>query len=248
MLSTIILPRSDPVLLDAEDFGSESLEGRLPLTFLEASGEVHRILGLSDDIVTDRGISAKERSIRLLHDVAETLVEDARDDLVHVVFQRPHDRSTYLGRGDIALESDADRILRSFLIDGDTDDRLLVVLDLYIYSLSRIYWSGDVSEDLLELSLRTIDIDVPYDDDPLEVGAVPLLVVVAEHLIGEATDDVHLPDGHTLAVLVVRVSNSEETLEVTCVTAITGTPFLLDDATLIVDLLILKANEATPVV
>ena len=50
--------------------------------------------------------------------------------------------------------------LRSFLVSSDTYDGLVVVFDRDVDTLSSIHWSRDVGEDLLNLSLRVVDVDV----------------------------------------------------------------------------------------
>lgn len=61
-------------------------------------------------------------------------------------------------------------------------------------------------------------------------------------------DDVHLPDGETLAVLIVGEGKVEELLHVAHVPVIAAAPFFFDDATLSIDFLVLEADEAAPVV
>ena len=248
LLSTAVFTRSEAVLLEADDLSYEGLESRLPLTFLEGSVKVGSVLRLSDDVVAEVNGSIDEGSIRLLDDVAEALGDHRSDDTFDVVFEGTHEGSADIWRCDIALIRDVDRVLRSFLVSSDTYDGLVVVFDRDVDTLSCIHWSRDVGEDLLDLSLRVVDIDVTDDDDCLQVGAVPLLIVVAQDLIGEAAYDLHLTDGEALPVLIAREGKVEELLHVAHIPAIAAAPFFFDDTTLSVDLLILEADEATPVV
>ena len=218
------------------------------MTFFEGSTEGACILSLSYDIISDFERSTGEGRIGLLRDVAEALVDHRRDDGVDVVLERPHNGGTYVTRGDVTLVGDDEGVLCSFLVGDDTDDGLVVVLYGDVDTLSSVHWRGDICEDLLELRLYIVDVYVTDDDDRLEVGAVPLLVVVTQHLIGEVADDVHLPDGEALAVLVAREGHTEELLRVSHISVVAAAPFFFDDSTLSVDFLVFEADEATPVV
>ena len=48
-----------------------------------------------------------------------------------------------------------------------------------------------------------VHVDVSDDDDRLEIGAVPLVVVAAEGVVGEVHHDIHRADRHTMSVAVI---------------------------------------------
>ena len=167
LLSAAVFARREAVLLEADDLSYEGLESRFPLTFLEGSVEVGSILRLSDDVVAEVNGGIDEGSVRLLDDVAEALGDHRSDDTFDVVFEGTHESSADIWRRDIALIRDVDRVLRSFLVSSDTYDGLVVVFDRDVDTLSSIHWSRDIGEDLLDLSLRVVDVDVTDDDDCL---------------------------------------------------------------------------------
>ena len=188
--------------MDASDLSCQSLEGRIPSTLLEGGREGRSILRLSYDVVSYAHISLGEGSIGLLDNVREALADHLDDDALHVVLERADHSSTQLCRSHISLVVDIDRVLRSLWVSCDTDDGGGVVLHLCVDTLGRIDRCGDVGEGLLDLCLYLIHVDIADDHQSLLVWAVPLLVVVSEHLIGEVTDDLHLADRHALTVLI----------------------------------------------
>ena len=168
--------------------------------------------------------------------------------MLDIAHSHAEDAGADLGGRHLLLVRDAQEVLRSLGVGGYGHDGLVVVLYGDVDALSSSHGGGDIGEEALDGGLDLVYIDVPDDDQRLLVGAVPLLVVVAQHLVGEVTDDVHLTDRHALAVLVAREGELEEALLIARVPAITAAPLLLDDAALGVDLLVLEAEAIAPVV
>ena len=76
------------------------------------------------------------------------------------------------------------------------------------------------------------------------------MIIVAQVLIGEVVHDVHRTDGHTILVLRAFVNLRHRLFHQTRYgsSSPTGTPLLMDDTTLLVDLLIFQQQVMAPVV
>ena len=70
-------------------------------------------------------------------------------------------------------------------------------------TLSGILRHWDGGEGLLDLRLDVVHIDISDDDDRLEIGAVPLVVVAAEGIVGEVHHYVHRADWQAVSVAVI---------------------------------------------
>ena len=74
----------------------------------------------------------------------------------------------------------------------DHDDGLVVVRHGIGLDLGGIgAGSGDVLEHLADLGLGVIHVHITHDDQSLVVGTVPLVIVIAQHLVGEVVHYVH---------------------------------------------------------
>ena len=127
-------------------------------------------------------------------------------------------------------------------------DRLLVVRNREEYALAWILYSLDVCKCVLDLVLYLIHIYITYDNDSLKVRTIPLLVVVTKCLVREVHNDVHSTDRHTVSVLTSRVNLLEGFFLHTHHGTTTHTPFLIDDTTLLVNLLVFEEKVVAPVV
>ena len=127
-------------------------------------------------------------------------------------------------------------------------DGLLVVVHAVVDALGGILGHGDGREHLLYLCLGAVHVDVAHHDDGLQVGAVPLVVIVAQNLVGEVVHHRHQTDGHAVAGTTVGHQCGQLAVQYTHLCRIALAPLLVDDATLLVNLLLIQGEVATPVV
>ena len=106
---------------------------------------------------------------------------------------------------------------------------------------------GNVLEELLDFGLNVVHVNVAHNDQRLVIGAVPLVIVVAQHLIGEIVHDVHRTDDITLGIL----RATEKVLQLAVAHALAGiasqAPLLMDDTALLVDFLVGEQQAVAPV-
>ncbi len=107
---------------------------------------------------------------------------------------------------------------------------------------------GDVGEGLLDLLLHLVDIYIAHYDNSLQVGAIPLHVVVAQSLMGEVHHDVHRADRHSVAVFRAGMQHGHDFLVHALGGRVACAPLLLNDAALAVYLIALEQQVVAPVV
>ncbi len=90
-------------------------------------------------------------------------------------------------------------------------------------------------------------IDIANYDDTLVCWMIPFLIVVAKLLILEVVDDRHQADRITLTILTVRIKLLEIALKHTRAWACSQSPFLVDNATLLVNLFRVEGKTISPV-
>ena len=126
----------------------------------------------------------------------------------------------------------------------------LVVRNGIVDALGRVGRHRDGREEVLNLLFDAIDIDVAHHDDGLQVGAIPLLVVVTQILVGKVVDHVHRTNGQAVLVLRATIDDGlclfHEPLHGHARAA--GAPLLVDDAALLVDFLVAEQKRVAPVV
>ena len=76
---------------------------------------------------------------------------------------------------------------------------------------------------------------------------IPLAIVFAEEVGGEIVDDGHQTDGHTLAILRAGIEIRQLAVQDAHAGTAAHTPFLMDDAALLVNLFRLQIQAAAPV-
>ena len=87
-----------------------------------------------------------------------------------------------------------------FLVLFDVDDHFLVVTNGIVDAFGSLLRHGDRGEDLLDFLLHLVDINIAHYDDGLQVGAIPLLIVVAQVLVREVIDNLHRADRQTVLI------------------------------------------------
>ena len=127
-------------------------------------------------------------------------------------------------------------------------DRLLVIGNGIGLNLGGIgTGSGDVLEHFLNLGFGVVHVNVADDDQCLVVGAIPLVVVVTQHLIGEVVHDIHRADHIALGIL----RAGEQVLQLAVAHAFVGiaaqSPLLVDDTALLVNFLVGEQQAVAPI-
>ena len=140
-----------------------------------------------------------------------------------------------------------DRLLL-VLLDGD--NHLVIIVHRIVDALGRILVCLNLTKELLNFPLHHIHVEVAHDDDGLQVGAIPLLIVVTQVLVREVIHNVHIADRQTVLVLAALVDLRHHILHHALHghARTTVAPFLVDDATLLVYLLGFKVDKLAPVV
>ena len=136
------------------------------------------------------------------------------------------------------------------LILLDVDNHLVVIGYWIVDTLGSLLWHWDRREDFLDYLLHLINVEIANNDDGLQIGAIPLLIVVAQVIIREVVYNVHRADRHAVFVLGTFI-NLWHSLLHKALNGHSGTtcaPLLVDDTTLLVDLGILKQQIVAPIV
>ena len=245
-LGTLKLRGSEAVLLHAFVLGHDGVQGFVDAVFvLGHSGTHPSILGVADEEGAIVAATIDEGRVGLLGQLFQAVVVHGGHQLVDIAFDPILHIASFFERHDVVLVEHRNVISGLFGVGADADDGLGVVCHLETDTLGRVDGSRDVFEDALQMVLHLVDVDVTDDDDALEVGTVPLVVVGAQGLMVEAADDFLGADGQAMAVGAVGVDLGKHLL----VDAHLGALALLkDDTALLVDLLAFKRDEARPVV
>ena len=146
------------------------------------------------------------------------------------------------------LEVDAEAGVVHLFVLTYIDEGFLVVGHGEVDPFCRIDGCRDVGEGLFDFLFYRVHVDVAHDDDALQVGTVPLVVVVADGLVGEVVDDVDAADGHTVGVLGVGVHHGLRFRVEAHDAAVTAAPLFVDDAAFLVYLLVFQQYGVAPVV
>ena len=128
------------------------------------------------------------------------------------------------------------------------DNHLPVVGHGEVCPLGSVGRHLDGREDFLYLGFHLVHVNVAHDDDALLVGAVPLLIVVAQCLVGEVVHDLHRPYRQAVSIFAARVYLGERLLVHPHNRPHVGAPLLMDDTALLVDFLRVKRQPVRPVV
>ena len=126
-------------------------------------------------------------------------------------------------------------------------DSLLIVGHSLRHHLGRIGIDLDACEEFLDLILHMVHIDITHYDDSLIIRTIPLLIVGTQCLGLEAVDDRHQTDGQTLAILRTRIGLRQGALQHALRGTLTQAPLVVNDVTLLIDLLGLECQAVRPV-
>ena len=159
-----------------------------------------RIFGLADNIVVVTETGGREGAVGLLCQFVETGADDIATEFNHKFYLiLRHSSADLIGQG-VRLEEYLQNAGSLFLILVYNINRLLGVGHGVVLVSGGVFRHLDGREDFLDALLDLVDIDVAHYDNALEVGAIPLLVIVAQFLRLEVVDNAHKADGEALAV------------------------------------------------
>ena len=200
---TAVLSLCEAVLAGTCQLGGQCLEGTGILALLSDHVGLEGILRLCDDegANADRGV--QEGGIGLLEDLIEAIGKELTDDIGHKVIEEADGSPLELPGHRIVGLCDRDPSAGDLGIGDHSRHGLGTIRDVEVDTLSGVLRHRDGGEGLLDLRLYMVHVDVSDDDDRLEIGAVPLVVVAAEGIVGEVHHDIHRADRHTMSVAVI---------------------------------------------
>ena len=200
VLCTLYFRSGESVLAGTCHFGHHCLYSLGVVSGLGKHVDGEGVAGLGEDIVIIAGAGSHEGAVGGLCKVFETLVEDGGDDRGDTVLHQEHGGAAEFGGERLMLEEQFGDGLCLFLVLVDAVDGFVVVGDGVELIGSLGFGILDVREVFLDFAFHVVHIDVADHYNALEAGMVPLVVVVAEEVVGEVVDDAHQTDGHALTV------------------------------------------------
>ena len=201
-LCTGILGGRETVLGGTQHLGQACLSCGLDHTILGNENQVKCSLGIGTHIAAVIGIGLNEGAIGILSLLLQALIEHGIYQVLCIEVNEIVDVALLFLLDNVMLEHELDEAELLLHVLLDDDDGLVGVRYRIGFHLGGIRTGcGDVLEHLLDLGLGVVHVNVAHDDQGLVVGAIPLVVVVAQHLIGEVVHDVHRADYVALGIL-----------------------------------------------
>ena len=149
----------------------------------------------------------------LLRQFVKAGVDDIATEVHHQFYDVLHlSAANLIGHG-VGLEEYLHNAGSLFLVLIYNINRLLGVGHGVVLVSGGVFRHLDGREDVLDALLYLIDIDVAHHDNALQVGAIPLLVIVAQFLRLEVVDNAHKADGEALAVARAGIEFRQAALE-----------------------------------
>ena len=220
------------------------------VVLLTADRQREAVLGSAHKEAAGPGRSTLEGRNCLLAHLSQSVVQHRPYQGVHIVAtQVLHVTLLRIGRS-VTLLVEVEEHDGLFGVFLDIHDHRVVVVDGIVDALCTDLGQGDGREDLLDFLLHLVHVDVAHHYDSLQVGAIPLVIVVAQVLIGEVVHDVHRADGHAVLILRTLVDLRHGLLHQSLygLAGTAGAPLFVYHAALLVYLLVLQQQEVAPVV
>ena len=171
------------------------------LTFLCISCHIEGCLWLRKHIIAIVRISTSERTVSLLSQLRETLIEHHCDDILCIRVYIVVHIALLCVREDVMLHTETNLAVWHLLILTKHVDSILSVWHSLFYYLCSIGRNSRISPKLLNLILSVIHIDITNNDDALIIWTIPLLIIIAEILIRELINNAHQTDWHAMTIL-----------------------------------------------
>ena len=221
-------------------YAKSCIEAFLPLILAENNVKFEALLGLAYDVLAKLGTSLHEWCIGFLCKLGQTLVEGHGDDVLkdagHIADLRKLDS---IGQW-VGLVHDSKDVVVLLGVTGYSHQGFLVVLNWEIYAFCFILGVMDIRPKSLNLLLHSIDINISDNENTLQVGTIPLVIVVTQFVVGEIVNHRHQADRHTLGITIagdkLRKDGFVHTESGTC----SSTPLLMNHTTLLVNLITIE--------
>ena len=249
-LRTLQLARRETVLARLLHRGNGRNQTAENVLLLAAHREREGLFRATHEERTGPSRSVHKRRIGRLPEVRQSVVEHRADEAVEIfvaqVFRRVF---LAVGRG-VALHIEVrhhDGLLGVFL---DGDNHFLVVGNGVIDALGGIFRLRNLRKELFDFLLDLVHVDVADNDNSLKVRAIPLLIIVAQILVGEVIDDFHRADGQAILVFRTFVDARHHVFRHSLHrhSCASRAPFLVDNTAFLVDFLVFEQNVVAPVV
>ena len=141
---------------------------------------------------------------------------------------------------------------RWLLIVGTVEDyHVLIVTDGVVYALSGIGSRRRyVGKGLPYLVFYLVNVDVTHYNDGLQVGAIPLLIVVTQHFVVKGVHDFNVAYGQTVLILTAGIYHWRSIFHhaLHCLSGAPCAPLLAYHSAFLVYLLTAKQERMAPVV
>ena len=139
-------------------------------------------------------------------------------------------------------------VIALFLILVDNDDGLCIVGYRVLNNLFWVLWQLNVGKHTLNLFFYLVYIYITYYDDGLVVRTIPLLVVCLQEWTLKVVDNLHQSDRHAIAILRTWIELWQIALQHALLSTCAQAPLLVDNATFLLNLFLLKQQTVGPVI
>ena len=209
-----------------------------------------RLLHTAEEEGRGTSCSTLVRRKSLLAQLGQTVVDHGTYQVVDITATQIFLVVLLCIRRDITLLIEMTQHHRLFLILLNVNDHLVVIADGIVFALGRILGSWNLREELLDFLLHLVNVHIAHNDDGLQVGTIPLMVVVAQVLIREVVDDIHRTDRHAVFILRTLIDLRHRLLHQSLhgTSGTSCTPFFMNHATLLVNLLVIQQQIVAPVI
>ena len=136
----------------------------------------------------------------------------------------------------------------SLLVGSDSHEGFLVAGDVELGTGTGILNGLAAVKILVNLSLHGVHVDVANDDDGLQVGTIPVIVEAGDDGALEVADDLLKTDGQTVGVAGAFQHDGPSGLAQTLLGTETTAPLFEDDATFVLNLVLVEQQFGSPAV
>ena len=132
-------------------------------------------------------------------------------------------------------------------IGSDGHDRLFVIRYRVVHPFRSLLFQGDRREELNHFLFHLLRIEIAHHDDPLQVGAIPFVVIGSNLFRFEVINHVDATDWHTVRVLALGVHFREQLIPQALLGTSSGTPLFADHTPFAFQLVLLQQDSVRPV-
>ena len=205
------------------------------------------VLRFRHDVVVVVNCSLQEGAVSLLCEFVDAGIEHAAHHAVHVVHLQNDGRVAVFCGQRVRFEEELQQAFCLLLVLVNEVDGLVVVGHGVEFVGGSVLGHLDSREEGLDFALHLVHVDVAHHDDALQVGAIPLFVVVAQFLGLEVVHHAHQADGVAFAVARAGVECGQVAEEHAARGRGAHAPFLVYHAALLVNFLGQQQQAVAPV-